>query len=1204
VAPPQDGDTLKEILSGMSSMQRQLGLLPMQSQSQPLGIPFSAPPPPPTIVHPGEAARQAMEQQQRQLQHALQAAQITRYLPPPSTPIGGMGFGASAAPSPFAAVGGGGYGDPFPMRPAAPAFTGYGAAGPWTAPRLGSASVPGYLNPFAPQLPSAHFMTPAMQSQRILEGYQSQHAAALAAVAQGAFSVGGTLLGSTLGSAFGPLGTMAGGWLGGKIGGAMMGAAPALTDFQRGRQLEHLSSPWMVAGPMLNPFSGSGMERGAARTTATGLRNLWRDHEFEKTGFNTADVMRLTQLASDQGLLSTARSPDEITRKVKDLAKAVKNVIAITGDPDVRDAMAQLGQLRNLGFQGLASQMGAVANRAAFARMAGVSQGAMDQMYGLPGAQMGQQLGLAGATGYSAGLAGGGFANVAASTGALSDLQLARAGGKQGLGQTNAMSALGAMNQDVYLAAALRRGPGGDLGVDVDAYRAAQRLDIKEVAQRGADNLRQIGPRGVYELSTRRQEFKDLLAQKMGPHEMQLNALRQAKAMQHTVGHGMTLGAAFRTMLHSTGQYGSPEEEEQAARSLELQYESPEFYDGLTQQLRARRREAADRERSRRDQFRTPGVWSRTKRSVRGFLGDLGDAGAQPFVDLADRLDRVAEDRSLANRGERAMRWDRSQLIQTPQDRELALKALESRDFQQAFAKGGGDPFADPGFTLAGTRAGTAAGGLLGAQGSMAGMGMGLAYDTVGARNRNRLGSMFGLSNYTDANRVVDIASRSYGTSFGWHPFSSFGDVGEARARVQSVMGAASAYRQGQQMTGATAVTLMDKLNRQAEAGGINHFNAGMVLSDAAQRMRGLLPKARAELSAGAASDDLFKQAFVEAMGARGHSQEDAMRIYHSSGNKELIGAYMSRDVIASGDRKAIETLEVSRDVDAAMGAIKGREGRKGVEQRIAQTYRDVGLTGMKKETLERTKEIIKANDPRVLAYAAAVMAGDHDARAGVVKERMLMRFGKDNKAMQAFKDQANLVTAGASDDVKKAMVRVLHSGGPGTRTEDQFDRARTSIGEGMGLQAVKTVLGRLADDTRVKDLAGADDPIDAVKNLHSGLLKEIRDPKLKKAIEDVRAGKEGAENRFRAAIAAAGATSGTEIFGGERGSETDDIDRQMAEVARDKAETAKSQKPADKTQVLFASAVELFATAAKDLKGVTENMVLTGGMPAFQGER
>ena len=347
-----DRQTLNEILQGLSSMQLNLGLLPIQSQAQPLGVPFSAPPPPPMIAHPGEAARQAMEQQQRQLQHTLQAAQITRYVPPPSTPIGGVGFGAGMAASPFAAVGVGG--DPYPVRASAPAFAGYGATSPWTAPRLGSARVPGYLNPFAPQLPTAHFMTPAMQSLQVLQGYQSQHAAALAAVAQGAFSLGGTVLGSALGSTFGPLGTMAGGWLGGKIGGAMMGAAPALDDFQRGRQLQHMSSQWMVGGPTLNPFNGQGLERGAARTTAAGLRNLWRDREFDKTGFNTADVMRLTQLASDEGLLATARNPDDITRKVKDIAKAVKNVIAITGDPDVRDAMAQLGQLRNLGFQGLA----------------------------------------------------------------------------------------------------------------------------------------------------------------------------------------------------------------------------------------------------------------------------------------------------------------------------------------------------------------------------------------------------------------------------------------------------------------------------------------------------------------------------------------------------------------------------------------------------------------------------------------------------------------------------------------------------------------------------------------------------------------------------------------------------------------------------------------------------------------------------------
>ena len=1213
----QSGDSIRQMLSGFNAMQHQLGLLPMQTQQQPLGVGFQPSPPPPLVPHPSDAALQAVQQQQLQIQQTMQAAQMTRYVPPPSTPMagGGMAFGwggtmnqlsANQLP-PFlaSALGGGGGGltMPNPMSMTAPQYGAYRPAGPMAFPQLGSGRVPHFMNPFAPQLPPAQFMTPAMQSLQILQGYQSQHAAMLGAVTQGAFALGGTVLGSTLGSAFGPLGTMAGGWIGGKVGGAFTDIMPGMTDIQRGRQLQSASAPWMVSGAVLNPFTGQGMERGAARATATGLRHLWRDQEFDKTGFNTADVLRITQLASDQGLLATARSPDEITRKVKDISKALKNIIAITGDPDVQGALQQLGQLRQLGFAGLGSQMGAVANRAAFARMAGVSQGAMDQMYGTPGAMMGQQVGLAGATGYNAGMGGGGFANLAASSGALNDLQLARAGGKQGLAQTNAMAALGAANQDTYMAAALRRGPGGDLNVDIDAYRAAQRMDIGQVARAAAHNLHDVGPQGVFELSTRRQEFKDRLAQQLGPTEMQLNVLRQAKAMQRTVGHGMTLGAAFRTMVHSTGQYGSPEEEEQAARSLELQYESPEFYDGMVQQLKAQRRDAADRERARRDPYRTPGVWSRTKRSVRGFFADLSDDASRPFVNLAERMDRVSEDRALANRGEYAMRWNPSQLIQSPRDRALALQALESRGFQQAFSQLGNDPFASAGFNLNGMASGAASGHQFGGMGGAMGAGLGLASDLVGSRNQNRIGAMLGLANYSDANRIVDVASRSYGTSFGWHPFSSFGDVGKARARVTSVLGAAAATQDALRMTDTKAVAIKEHLNRQAELGGIAGFSASGLVTEAGMQLRKNLPKAYAEVSAGAASEEDFKKSWIEANVAKGIAREDALRMYHAPGNKEKIHALMAEQVYMSGDKKGIESLQASSGIAGLSNAVTGQRPRDVLEKDIQEGYRRVGLSGFGKATTERAKGLLKEHDARALAYAAALAADPGDTHAAGTMHRLRAAYAKDEKGFRALEKQAMAINAGASDDVRAVLKHMLHAGGAGTRGEDNFAEAQSFLGQDMGNQAQKTVLAKLEQDTGKKGLVNKT-PLEAMRSLQKDEIDRIKDPGLKAAARALYAGKVGAEKELNAAVVDASATAQQEIFGGETGPETDRYDALITEADQFRKDSAKKNGGGDKAAQIWVTTAEILAGAAKDLKSAAENMVLHNGYPSVQGDR
>jgi hypothetical protein len=308
----------------------------------------------------------------------------------------------------------------------------------------------------------------------------------------------------------------------------------------------------MVSGSMLNPYTGQGMDQDSGRATAMGLRKLaTRDYDFQKTGYNTEDVMRITQMSSDQGLLAAARSPDDIVRRVKEISKAVKVLTQITGDPDIRNTLAALGQMKDLGFVGTGGQAGAIANRTMFARMAGLSQAGMNDLYGMPGAMMAQQSGLVGATGYMAGMTGGAAANIARSAGALNEMQLSRAGGVQGLGQINTMAQLSSLNQDVYMAAALKRGSKG-IDIDIDAYRKAQTMTIAEVSNMAANNLREIGKEGIFELRTRKQEFKDKLAQQMSPFEMQMNVARQAKGLQRNV-PGMNFGSALFATLQSGG---------------------------------------------------------------------------------------------------------------------------------------------------------------------------------------------------------------------------------------------------------------------------------------------------------------------------------------------------------------------------------------------------------------------------------------------------------------------------------------------------------------------------------------------------------------------------------------------------------------------------------------------------------------------------
>lgn len=1185
MADQNGGETIKQMLAGFNSMQMQLGLLPQNTGQQPMGIQLNQPPPPPMMPHPSEFAMQVSQQQQMMMQQTVQAAQMTRYQPPPSSPPqggGGMGFtwgnsfaamsSAQFNPQIANAMGGGmGVGMPNPIYSTAPQFGMYrpqGPAGGMMSPM--ALRPPPIFNPMAPQLPAPHFMTPAMQSYQVMQARQAESLGMTGAMLEGGLGIGGSLIGGALGSAFGPLGSMAGSWLGGKVGGAVsnMTIGPAFDDIRRGRQLQNMTAPWMVGGPNLNPFTGQGLNRGAATDLAHQLRTLTRDHEFSRTGFNTQDVMKITQLASDQGLLQTAQNPDEIARKVKDISKSIKALVQITGDPDVRNAIAHLGQMRQLGFEGLGGQMGAVANRAAFARMAGVSQAAMHEQFGMPGAMMAQSMGLAGATGYGAGVGGAGLANLAVHGGALSDLSLSRVGGKQGLSQLMAQAELGAINNDVMMMASMNA---GGKGVNIEDYRRAQQMGLSGAVNEGANRMGRLSAGQMTAFARNRQEYADRLAQQMSPVERQMNMIRQVQMMrkEHS---DWSVGDAFQVLMNP--QNPDDPQNRANARALEQVFTSGEFYTSAQQQLRVQRREAGDRERARREQFRTPGFLTNVGRGTRDLLGGASDFIVNPVSGLMERSQRIDERIMAQERGERLDYNDASSLIRTPQDQALALEGMRSRQMRD-FSKMGADPFAGGG-------------------------------DVVNnGRSLNRMGRFFGLSEYSDANYATLLANRAKGGFLGIS--TSYGDAGKARDALKDIGVAARGVKAGQEMTGMKAATVMENLQKRGDSmgGGMGNLTARSFVTQATRRLMSALPKAgyAGLVQAGAASGEMFQKHAVDALVEGGMSRE-AAEAYFSS-NKEDIMAMMSRDIYLSGDKKAIETLENAMDTVGRTGAFGGRKQREELDKNIAADLESIGLKegvfGLSHKSMEQVKGLVKANDPNVLAYAAAkeaLLSGNdmEKQRAGSVIARIEGSFDKSAKgqaALEELRGKASQVQSGASSDVKKALVGVVGAGGQGSSetTEARFAKARSQVGVQMAGQATSTALGRLEEETGVSGLR--DKSLgEAISSLDEGQIGKIQNKELREAALAFKRGEKGGLQRLQSAVTRSGASGTQEIFGGGQGGTTG-IDKQIADLEEMKQKLAKSDRPEDKTSTLFASSVEVFAQAAKDLKEATSDLAL-----------
>jgi hypothetical protein len=501
------------MLSGFSAMQYNLGLLPMQTTQPMAGAPMQMAPPPPPTAHPAQAAAQAMAEQQAAMHQTLQAAQMARYIPPPSAPMPSVGamVGFSAMGNPFAAAsppapffGGGGYGG-----------GGYGG-GATFRPQM---NLPGITTPFMPAMPYPRFTPQIMRSTQISNGYMAEETGGSAGILKGGMGIAGGMAGAALGQALIPIpgvGALIGGYLGGKLGGgfADMMIDPLTANIQRGRALQHMSASYMRSGAMLDPTSGQGMSGSAARTVARGISGFQYDTKMEGLGFNTADYMKITQLSAEQGLMIGANSPEQMLQKIKDISKQVKGLMQAVGDPDVRSAIKAIGEMRDLGYNGLRMQAGAVALRSTAARMAGMSVQEMGA-FASGTAGMAGQFGLAGATGYSAGMTGAAMGAVAISSGALNDLQLARAGGRTGLAALNAQAQMSALNQEHYLLAGSRINAQGKLVADADAYRQALSKPFDQVVREAADRMQEMKVAGITDWSTRKQEIKDELAQRM-----------------------------------------------------------------------------------------------------------------------------------------------------------------------------------------------------------------------------------------------------------------------------------------------------------------------------------------------------------------------------------------------------------------------------------------------------------------------------------------------------------------------------------------------------------------------------------------------------------------------------------------------------------------------------------------------------------------
>jgi hypothetical protein len=331
--------------------------------------------------------------------------------------------------------------------------------------------------PLTPMPPPAQFMPGwergAMVGDVQADRMESYGMAAPGALAQGATIGAGAYLGAQFGRQFGGRGALVGGIVGAGVT-AMSGLAAHARDFTTslmrprmetrlmGAAIQRMSQDWVVQGPQLHAI-GQGLSRSASLDMASQIKDMASSSQFQKeTGgmFNREDLMKITQLSGQSGLMDMAQSVPQIKQRLKDVTRTVREFMMLTSDPDVTSVVRQMGKLQQFGIT-MPEMAGAARNMRNFARMAGTSIEGLQEIGGMPGAMTFQQAGLSAGSGFMYGNYSAAMARQTVASGAMDERRLAMFGGVQGLAQRNMQAQAALMSMPLYGASVAQYGAGG-----------------------------------------------------------------------------------------------------------------------------------------------------------------------------------------------------------------------------------------------------------------------------------------------------------------------------------------------------------------------------------------------------------------------------------------------------------------------------------------------------------------------------------------------------------------------------------------------------------------------------------------------------------------------------------------------------------------------------------------------------------------------
>ena len=427
--------------------------------------------------------------------------------------------------------------------------------------------------PFAPAPPPSAFDTPyggqlaqaqAAQDRAWVIGQGAQGVGARAAAGLTAAGAG-----AMMGRRFGAWGMAAGavaGLLGSELSGMGQGAqnlygswvtSPRLAEYGGAAGLEHLSRGFVSGGPHLHA-GGQGFSHHASLEASRGITALAGSSSFRRETrdrFNQQDLFKVTQGASEAGLMTGVGSPDQMTSRVRDVARSLSAFMELAREPDVVRAIQTMGSLRASGLN-LHETTAAVSAGRSFARMAGTTFQGLAEIGGAMGSSAFQSMGLTQGLGFQVGM--GNYAQAASSInrGTLSPQMAALTGGAQGLGTLNTMFSGALLQLPMVTPGAMSTG--GGLNAGAIQNMLSGRSDLFSMTGRGSNVLtgmtERLGVGGLGMAVAMQPMLQDSLGrmiQAQGPFAQRNMEDRQVLSLARQMGMGGSQG--FLTAAQALG---------------------------------------------------------------------------------------------------------------------------------------------------------------------------------------------------------------------------------------------------------------------------------------------------------------------------------------------------------------------------------------------------------------------------------------------------------------------------------------------------------------------------------------------------------------------------------------------------------------------------------------------------------------------------